>query len=92
MNKTNRLTQHLVLKNKVFSLLDIKTRLIQSDDAYENDILSFCHQWLNNQQEFVLHTSGSTGVPKPISIKRKQMEASASIQENKRPGSNLGQN
>jgi len=44
---------------------------------FERSTLKFCHDWLNGQQEFTLQTSGSTGVPKPIVLFRKQMEASA---------------
>ena len=71
------LTQHLIMNNKVFSFLEIKSKLIVSEDEYMNEVLRFCHDWLTGQQGFVLNTSGSTGIPKPISIKRKQMEASA---------------
>ena len=39
--------------------------------------LAFCHQWLNGAQEFVVRTSGSTGDPKPIVLRREQMIASA---------------
>lgn len=78
-NINNILQQHLVLNDKVFSFLEIKNNSIQLLDEYENEVLNFCHQWLNAQQEFILHTSGSTGVPKPITITRTQMEASASM-------------
>ncbi|MFN6946626.1 MAG: AMP-binding protein [Cytophagaceae bacterium] len=37
----------------------------------------FCRDWLNGKKEFIFHTSGSTGLPKPITIQRKQMIASA---------------
>jgi O-succinylbenzoic acid--CoA ligase len=39
--------------------------------------LDFCQRWLAGQEEFVVHTSGSTGAPKPIVLRRAQMEASA---------------
>ncbi len=44
---------------------------------YETDALAFCRAWQSGQAEFVLHTSGSTGVPKPITLTREQMRASA---------------
>lgn len=78
-SKNEILQQHLVLNGKVFSFLEIKNQSIQVADEYADEVLRFCHKWLNGQQEFVLHTSGSTGLPKPITIKRKQMEASASM-------------
>ncbi len=46
---------------------------------YEKAIVQFCYHWLNQQQAFTVYTSGSTGNPKPISIKRKQMQLSAEL-------------
>ncbi len=39
--------------------------------------LQFSRQWLNGQDTFTLHTSGSTGIPKSITLTRYQMEQSA---------------
>jgi len=39
--------------------------------------LAFCRAWLTGETSFLLHTSGSTGAPKPIHLTRRQMEASA---------------
>lgn len=39
--------------------------------------LDFARAWLAGDQHFALHTSGSTGAPKPITLTRRQMEASA---------------
>jgi len=39
--------------------------------------LVFCRQWLAGQTSFTVHTSGSTGSPKPITVQRAQMSASA---------------
>ncbi len=46
-------------------------------NGYERQALLFCHDWLNGKESFVLHTSGSTGIPKPIVLTRQQMAASA---------------
>ena len=46
---------------------------------YEAEALDFCRAWLEGQTEFVLHTSGSTGIPKAISLTRPQMAASAHL-------------
>jgi o-succinylbenzoate---CoA ligase len=46
-------------------------------NGYEAKVLEFCRNWLNGQQEFVIHTSGSTGPPKHIILQREQLEASA---------------
>lgn len=37
----------------------------------------FAQAWLEGESEFVLTTSGSTGVPKPIILQKSQLEASA---------------
>lgn len=47
--------------------------------AYEQETLRFCHEWEAGKQDFVLHTSGSTGQPKPVSLSRQQMQASAQM-------------
>ncbi len=44
---------------------------------FEKEVLAFCHAWLSGKKTFVVHTSGSTGIPKPIQLSRRQMEASA---------------
>lgn len=46
---------------------------------YEADALVFCRAWQSGQMKFTLHTSGSTGEPKPISLTRAQMRASAHL-------------
>ena len=48
-------------------------------NPFEETTLRFCHEWLNQKQDFQLHTSGSTSIPKKIAITRKQMEVSASL-------------
>lgn len=47
----------------------------QYADVYRQ-VLLFSRAWLGGEQTFYLQTSGSTGVPKPVSISRKQMLAS----------------
>lgn len=46
---------------------------------YEEQAISFGQAWQSGQTEFVLHTSGSTGSPKPISLTRAQMQGSATL-------------
>jgi o-succinylbenzoate---CoA ligase len=41
--------------------------------------LAFCKAWQSGQTEFVRHTSGSTGEPKPLTLTRQQMQASATM-------------
>jgi O-succinylbenzoic acid--CoA ligase len=44
---------------------------------YQANILGFCAEWLDGTEEFTFQTSGSTGIPKPIQLSRKQLELSA---------------
>lgn len=48
-------------------------------DLSDNDrqALTICHEWLSGATEFVVRTSGSTGDPKPITLRREQLIASA---------------
>lgn len=71
--------------------LTIGTHTITSDDllALPTDItpseltsnelsaVAFCRAWLTGGESFVVKTSGSTGDPKPITLRREQMLASA---------------
>lgn len=45
--------------------------------TYEQCVLTFCQQWLTEQEHFTLQTSGSTGQPKAIALTRAQMRMSA---------------
>lgn len=55
--------------------------LAQPDDAElstnQRAALDFCRRWLMGAEEFTVRTSGSTGAPKPIGLRREQMIASA---------------
>lgn len=44
---------------------------------FETAILTFCRHWLAGQKTFTLHTSGSTGAPKPITLRREHLIAGA---------------
>ncbi|MEN9959309.1 MAG: o-succinylbenzoate--CoA ligase, partial [Bacteroidota bacterium] len=51
--------------------------LFQPSSEYEREVLSFCAAWKSGQSSFLFHTSGSTGIPKPIWLDRRAMETSA---------------
>ncbi len=44
--------------------------------SYNQLVVSFCMEWQSNKNEFIVHTSGSTGVPKPVTLTKKQMQNS----------------
>lgn len=68
----------LTVRGHTFTIDALRTG-IHLPDATENEAaaLAFCADWLSGVAHFTLHTSGSTGEPKPINLTRRQMEASA---------------
>ena len=43
------------------------------------DFEAFVAEWHNDDPCVVVHTSGSTGAPKPLMVEKRRMEASARI-------------
>jgi o-succinylbenzoate---CoA ligase len=64
--------------DKIMQIKNFKNLPIPNSE-YERKAIDFCEKWLAGQQEFILKTSGSTGEPKPISLTRFQMKASAKL-------------
>ncbi len=75
--------QSIVINGKEFTsdfLLEYGESILNSGlTVYERKTLEFCRQWLSGQKVFEVHTSGSSGKPKLITIKREQMIASAHL-------------
>ena len=70
----------LLLNGRTFAYAAIRQYPAQLEapvNGYEAKVLDFVRQWLNGTQEFGLTTSGSTGTPQPITLRRRQLEASA---------------
>jgi O-succinylbenzoic acid--CoA ligase len=70
----------LLLNGREYAYEAIRQYPAQLDapvNGYEAKVLDFVRQWLNGTQEFGLHTSGSTGTPSAITLRRRQLEASA---------------
>lgn len=58
----------------------IPNKILQTpapSDPYFRQAWEFCQSYVTGKEEFLLHTSGSTGNPKPILLTRAQMQASA---------------
>jgi O-succinylbenzoic acid--CoA ligase len=55
----------------------LSDELPQGSTDFEREALEFCRQWKSGQEQFLFHTSGSTGNPKPIYVQRDAMLASA---------------
>ena len=80
MPLSSALPTSLLLNGREFSYAAIQQYPAQFDvpvNGYEAKLLDFVRQWLNGTQEFSLTTSGSTGSPQPITLRRRQLEASA---------------
>jgi len=58
-------------------LIEVGYSLIKEGDAYEQPIGEFILDWLSPETTIKVHTSGSTGNPKPIAIKKQHMVNSA---------------
>ena len=67
----------VIFKDQIYTFEQIRAGNWQQDDKYLSQSLEFCKEWLNGKTDFGLSTSGSTGQPKSINIKRSQMELSA---------------
>lgn len=67
----------ILFKDYSISFEAVKAGQWPSLRPYEEASLLFCQEWLNGKQTFQLQTSGSTGSPKTIQVRRSQMEASA---------------
>lgn len=77
---TPDLPTSLLLNGREYAYATIREYPAQLDtplNGYEARVLDFVRQWLTGTQDFVLHTSGSTGTPSAITLRRRQLEASA---------------
>ena len=80
MTTSTALPTSLLLNGREYTYAAIREYPAQLDapvNGYEAKVLDFVRRWLNGTQEFVLHTSGSTGTPAAITLRRRQLEASA---------------
>ncbi|HAS40355.1 MAG TPA: acyl-CoA synthetase [Microscillaceae bacterium] len=71
----------LTLQHQKFTYKQISSGeyLTQKLDDYSLATLNFCADWLQGKASFTIHTSGSTGQPKPIELTRTQMQVSAQM-------------
>src|SRR5260221_617468 len=70
----------LQLNGRTYSCAQLKSGVGTGQQTeFEKSILAFCRDWLQGNDYFILSTSGSTGVPKQITLRGEQMEASARL-------------
>ena len=79
MTDPGYLTNHFDLNGRMVTFKEIAHLNPESEGGseFEIDVLSFAKQWISGKQIFHNKTSGSTGSPKDIILKREQMETSA---------------
>ncbi|MGL4994533.1 MAG: AMP-binding protein [Bacteroidales bacterium] len=76
----DRQQQSLTLHGRKYSretLLEINDMRLQLSSEY--DLFNFLIEWFKPSEEITLFTSGSTGVPKAIIVKKEQMMNSAAL-------------
>ena len=76
---SDNLPTSLLLNGREFSYASLRqTPTPQASlNGYEAKVLELLRQWLTGAHEFGLRTSGSTGQPQLITLKRRQLAASA---------------
>ncbi len=75
MNASLTIGAHTYTRDDLLDLpADMPTSGLTSNEL---SALAFCRDWLTGVDSFVIRTSGSTGEPKPIALRREQMLASA---------------
>jgi O-succinylbenzoic acid--CoA ligase len=67
----------VLLNNRQVKVSDLLEGNVKSYTTHEDAALEFMREWLLGKDAFTIHTSGSTGEPKPIRIRREQMKQSA---------------
>jgi len=66
--------------NNIPSPISVKTGKLWKDETpIWKDINTFICEWMSGNNDIVLQTSGSTGAPKKMSVKKKWMKNSASL-------------
>lgn len=69
----------ITINGREVEIKDILGKTASSLSKFESSTFSFIQNWFGPLDTFIQPTSGSTGIPKPITITRKQMIASAQL-------------
>lgn len=67
----------MLLNNRHISLPSILTNQVEPLDKFEAAVFEWIREWHSNANDFVFHTSGSTGTPTAITFTREQLIRSA---------------
>lgn len=72
----------IIFNSSEIGVREIELRLSLAE-GFEYEVLKVANDWINqNNNEFEVQTSGSTGVPKKITLTRKQIKASVQLTQN----------
>ncbi|WP_106827953.1 AMP-binding protein [Parabacteroides pacaensis] len=64
---------------QLFEEIPANLPLSQQFLPFKHDLLNFLKEWFSDSPEITVHTSGSTGQPKPILVRKEQMMRSAEM-------------
>lgn len=71
--------QTLTIEGKKYTAAEIALIPAGNNTPFSRDLLNFLHEWFNSSPFIALHTSGSTGIPKKIVVRKEQMIQSACL-------------
>lgn len=77
MERSEALPQSLRLGGRLLEGEADFRRALETAGEAERPVLEFCLRWCGPDPELTIHTSGSTGAPKPIRVRKSCMVASA---------------
>ena len=78
----DRQQQRLLLEGKEYTFEDISQLIAGGAEAHSSaywDLYLFLNEWFNGSPVITVHTSGSTGIPKELMVRKDQMMQSARL-------------
>ncbi len=78
----DRNKQHLLLEGKAYTPEDISKCVAEGAEKYPPaiwDLFLFLSEWFNDSPVIAVHTSGSTGIPKELTVRKDRMMQSARL-------------
>ena len=78
----DRQQQRLLLEGKEYTFEDISQLIAGGAEAHSPaywDLYLFLNEWFNGSPVITVHTSGSTGIPKELMVRKDQMMQSARL-------------
>jgi O-succinylbenzoic acid--CoA ligase len=80
MKWNKNMNPSIVINGKLFNWDEILNGSYPTNlESYQKSILEFCNHFISGQQEFKLTTSGSTGIPKVMTVKAELLKKSAQM-------------